>query len=302
MADISAWSPVDESNTAAPPAGWPEGMPHSAVNNSARAMMGAIRRWYDTITAQVASLTTSLGNYLPLSGGSLWGPLSVNGDLFVVGHAYATNITASADIAATGTAYLGEVQIAGAVDATGELSSDTSVNTIFYRLRGATFASAAEDLSSVQIGDGTAINLSLYGTGTNYYDNNSHYFRNRGGFSTYAIFAPTGTYNVAGGAWQSISDGALKTDVLPYSTRGLAEVLALRPVSFRYSAGPFAGDTVRYGLIAQEAQTHVPEMVDPVEIDGINTLAMQPSLLWLLLINSCKELAARVEVLEQRVL
>jgi hypothetical protein len=301
MADISAWSPVDESNTAAPPAGWPEGMPHSAVNNSARAMMGAIRRWYDTITAQVASLTTSLGNYLPLSGGSLWGPLSVNGNLFVVGHAYATNITASADIAATGgTAYLGEVQIAGAVDATGELSSDTSVNTIFYRLRGATFATAAEDLSSVQIGDGTAINLSLYGTGTNYYDNNSHYFRNRGGFSTYAIFAPTGTYNESG-TWGTISDRTYKSDVHAYD-RGLDALQSLSPVSFRYSGGPFRSERFHYGLIAQDIEAHIPEMVETVDIDGVSTLTMQPSHAIWLLINSCKELAARVEALEQRVL
>jgi hypothetical protein len=70
MADISTWSPVDESNTAAPPAGAPENMQPSAVNNTMRAMMGAIRRWYDTVTAQLASLTTSLGNYLPLTGGT----------------------------------------------------------------------------------------------------------------------------------------------------------------------------------------------------------------------------------------
>jgi hypothetical protein len=192
------------------------------------------------------------------------------------------------------------VQIAGAVDATGELSSDTSVNTIFYRLRGATFASAAPDLSSVQIGDGTAINLSLYGTGTNYYDNNSHYFRNRGGFSTYAIFAPTGTYNESG-TWGTISDRTYKSDVHAYD-RGLDALQSLSPVSFRYSGGPFRSERFHYGLIAQDIEAHIPEMVETVDIDGVSTLTMQPSHAIWLLINSCKELAARVEALEQRVL
>src|SRR4249920_437669 len=69
MGDISTWNPVDNSNTTAPPDGWPEGMAPSAVNNSARAMMGAIRRWYDTVTAQLAG-------FLPLSGGTLTGALN----------------------------------------------------------------------------------------------------------------------------------------------------------------------------------------------------------------------------------
>lgn len=66
MADISEWSPVDESNTAAPPNGFPEFMAPSGINNAARAMMGAIRRWYDTVNAQLAT-------FLPLSGGTVAG-------------------------------------------------------------------------------------------------------------------------------------------------------------------------------------------------------------------------------------
>ncbi len=49
MADIGAsnWNEDDASNNAPAPDGWPEGMPPSGVNNAARAMMGAIKRWYD---------------------------------------------------------------------------------------------------------------------------------------------------------------------------------------------------------------------------------------------------------------
>jgi hypothetical protein len=78
MADISAWSPVDESNTAAPPNGWPENMQVSGVNNSARAMMGAIRRNYDSVTAQFAALPSQ---FLPLSGGTVTGSLIVNNNI-----------------------------------------------------------------------------------------------------------------------------------------------------------------------------------------------------------------------------
>ena len=47
--DIGAsnWSETDASNTATPPSGWPEGMNPSDVNNSARMMMGAIKRSWD---------------------------------------------------------------------------------------------------------------------------------------------------------------------------------------------------------------------------------------------------------------
>lgn len=47
MSDISAWSVTDASNTAATPDGWPEGQAPSSVNDCGRAMMGAIKRWYD---------------------------------------------------------------------------------------------------------------------------------------------------------------------------------------------------------------------------------------------------------------
>jgi hypothetical protein len=73
MADISEWSPVDESNNQPPPNGFPEFQSPSSLNNGARAVMGAVRRWYDTVTAQLASLTTSLAGYLPLTGGVLTG-------------------------------------------------------------------------------------------------------------------------------------------------------------------------------------------------------------------------------------
>lgn len=49
MADIGAsnWNEADASNSTAAPDGWPEGMAPSGVNDSGRAVMGAVKRWYD---------------------------------------------------------------------------------------------------------------------------------------------------------------------------------------------------------------------------------------------------------------
>src|SRR5580765_2418176 len=68
MSEVSTWDPVDDNNTAAPPNGWPEGQSPATVNNCARAMMGAIRRFYDSVTSQFAALPTT---YLRLTGGTL---------------------------------------------------------------------------------------------------------------------------------------------------------------------------------------------------------------------------------------
>lgn len=57
MADInqSSWSPTDASNDSASPAGFPEGMSPSGVNDAMRAVMGAIRRWRDDLCPTVTS-------------------------------------------------------------------------------------------------------------------------------------------------------------------------------------------------------------------------------------------------------
>lgn len=57
MADLGAtnWSPIDASNDAAPPNGWPEGMFPGDVNNSARAQMGGEKRWWQRSNAVLTS-------------------------------------------------------------------------------------------------------------------------------------------------------------------------------------------------------------------------------------------------------
>src|SRR6266566_8451207 len=54
-AEIVDWSATDGSNSATPPAGWPEGMNPAQVNDTGRAMMGAIKRWYNAAPAPNAN-------------------------------------------------------------------------------------------------------------------------------------------------------------------------------------------------------------------------------------------------------
>jgi len=105
MSEVSSWNETDNSNTAAPPDGWPEFMNPSDVNNCARMMMGAIKRWYNTVSAGIA-------NALPLSGGTLTGPLVAPGitstlditgrSLYLSGGANVPNGVTTTDIHATG--------------------------------------------------------------------------------------------------------------------------------------------------------------------------------------------------------
>lgn len=68
MSEVSAWDPVDNNNNSAPPNGFPENMAPSGLNDACRMMMGALRRFYDSVTSQFAALPFT---YLKLTGGTL---------------------------------------------------------------------------------------------------------------------------------------------------------------------------------------------------------------------------------------
>lgn len=62
MADIpaSTWSETDADNNTAAPLGFPEGMAPSGINNGARAVMGAVKRWFNwTIPKTTAGTSTA---------------------------------------------------------------------------------------------------------------------------------------------------------------------------------------------------------------------------------------------------
>jgi hypothetical protein len=112
-------------------------------------------------------------------------------------------------------------------------------------------------------------------------------------------------YKPGGGSWAAISDARLKEDIHPY-TRGLAELRALRPVRYKYKKEYWAASDRHFtGLIAQEVQDVVPEMVHPYQFQAIgdrllDVLAVDPSDLTYMLINAVKELDAENQQLKAR--
>ena len=128
-----------------------------------------------------------------------------------------------------------------------------------------------------------------------------------------------------GGEWASLSDARIKTVHGDY-TRGLADVTQLHPVLYNYIGNdsrtadvtpnartggvPYnesetknATDKTFAGLIAQEAELVMPEMVTQREgyVDGVLVTDMRDldtTPLLFAMINAIKELKARIEVLE----
>jgi hypothetical protein len=106
------------------------------------------------------------------------------------------------------------------------------------------------------------------------------------------------------GGWVTSCDIRIKDDVRDY-TRGLEEILQLRPVSYRHKAETgFDSTKIRYGMVAQECEKIMPELVT-VEPNGVfggmsmkDLRTFDPTNLTYALINAVRELADRVESLE----
>jgi hypothetical protein len=109
------------------------------------------------------------------------------------------------------------------------------------------------------------------------------------------------------------SDARLKKNIEPWTTRGLADVIKLQPVSFQFNgSGGLRDDGVtRIGVIAQEAQTVLPEAVsimpersraadEPATTEIPDRLAFDNGTLVFAMVNAIKELAAKVADLESR--
>jgi hypothetical protein len=122
-------------------------------------------------------------------------------------------------------------------------------------------------------------------------------------------------YKPGGGPWTAPSDERIK-DVVGDYTHGLAEVLQLDPVRYTFkgnyskqATGPSPHQRLAetkkefVGLIAQQAEVPMPEMVmkETGYIDGepVDDLrALDTTALIFALVNACKELNARIEMLE----
>jgi hypothetical protein len=135
----------------------------------------------------------------------------------------------------------------------------------------------------------------------------------------------TNAFKPGGGPFAASSDARIKTTISSY-TNGLNRIKALAPISFKYkgndvpineTASAEAGKpdpksphykaaqaaTVYVGLLAQDAEAIMPEMVtqSSAQIDGVvvNDLrSLDTTPLIYCLVNAVKELTARIETLE----
>ncbi|ETX04008.1 MAG: hypothetical protein ETSY2_31275 [Candidatus Entotheonella gemina] len=105
--------------------------------------------------------------------------------------------------------------------------------------------------------------------------------------------------------WSITSDMRLKEDIRVLEL-GLEQLIQVQPVRFRYNgkAGTPSGQE-RIGVIGQEIEKIFPEMVqhrpyqNQDELDGDDLLIYNGSALTYVLVNAVKELATRVERLEE---
>jgi hypothetical protein len=176
-----------------------------------------------------------------------------------------------------------------------------------------TAAAAAANLAVLPLSGGTltgTLTLATYLANSSSiisYRTTTHQFADAPGTTQFAVFDATSTRNVSG-SWATISTRELKQNITPY-TRGLDAILALNPVAFAYRPGtPFSGPDAPsdplIGLIAEEVEPHIPEIVGEVVVtigkEDRTVQTISPSNLVYALINAAKDLAARVEALEAR--
>jgi hypothetical protein len=191
-------------------------------------------------------------------------------------------------------------------DTTAETGANAGSNFVLYR---ASDAGALID-SPLSINRATALVTVAYNLSANNVTGGN-------------ITANFNGYKPGGGAWADSSDIRIKNVQGEYK-RGLDDIAKLQPVIYTYKGNdtqdaPDATKTVPYpnsshaqsaaderkfaGLIAQEVETALPEMVtltsayiDGVPVDDMRVLDTTP--LIFALVNAVKELKARIEVLE----
>lgn len=102
-----------------------------------------------------------------------------------------------------------------------------------------------------------------------------------------------------GGSWATASDRRLKTDITPY-TDGLQQVLAIKPVWYRYTeASGLQNNQSFVGIIAQDMQKVAPYTVGTfTKRNGEAYLNFDPSALDYMLINAVQEQQTVIEDLQ----
>jgi hypothetical protein len=148
MANIYDWSTTPGSNASASPYGWPEGMPPSGVNDSARQMMAETAKWRDLISG--AKTTAGTDTITLTSGATI---TSYTGLMFVAKLGGTNTGAATINIDSVGAV---AVEIDGAAVGAGDLVSGKYYTFVYdgvafqaSRLSAADVAAASETVAGV---------------------------------------------------------------------------------------------------------------------------------------------------------
>jgi hypothetical protein len=241
---------------------------------------------------------TTAGSLQVYQGTIIGAQITSNGNIGAVGHINCSGeLITSSYLSVTGTMYgYADCIISGRVTGSG------SINTPYYYINNMPFAHVgAQDAFTLLTPSGYPC-ITMYSTGYNYYSNNFHQFTYLNTTTTFVQFNGGVAYNVEG-IWRTFSGQDIKRDIEPYQ-RGLAALRQLQPVSFRYrDDAPMQAsdpDMQLYGLIAEEVEGVVPEMVGREKVGERDLATLAPGMLVYLLTNAVKELAERLEALEGR--
>jgi hypothetical protein len=93
-------------------------------------------------------------------------------------------------------------------------------------------------------------------------------------------------------SWSATSDVTLKKDIATL-TPSLNKILSLRPVTYHWNSEDTSQDPSHVGLIAQEVETVIPEVVD-TDVDGKKSIRYSDLIPYL--IKSIQELHALLVV------
>lgn len=189
----------------------------------------------------------------------------------------------------------GPLAVTGSLNASG----DVVAANLVYAMGGALVARGASPAVSFQDGAG-AEKARIYadGTGTLRINANGRIwlYQNDG---TFAVPGPA--YKPGGGSWaDSNSDARSKEAIKPY-TRGLADILAYEPISYRYKAAMQLGSRTYIGRLAGAVKAVDPSMVhvSPIQgmgFDDLETIDSSADLYKVF--NAIKTLHERIEALE----
>ena len=292
--------------------------------------------WVGAMDGSVIPLFSAdiFGSYLPLTGGQINGDLAVTGSITTGGVAVATVAQLSGYLPLTGGVLSGKLTINAAspvggiaLDVEGgTISSSSAITTTSTMLCGHLAAGTDQGASGNGGAVGTwqvANNLYrgfvsdsagrlVFGSGDAGIGSiSSSWFYHDG--ANFALPFGTG-YKPGGGPWADSSDARIKTELRAYE-HGLDQIMALRPVVYRFKGNdgaphvegqantePGHDETTHIGLIAQEVEVVMPEMVtmrdgwiDGQPVDDLRVL--DTNALLFAAVNAIKQLKAEIDQL-----